>query len=50
MRHQAETAPDTMFEIVEQQQGYFTAKQAAATGYQLDSRAHLAKSGNGGGS
>ena len=35
-----------LFEIAEGQQGYFTAKQAAAAGYQLGSQAHHAKSGN----
>ncbi len=46
MRRQAKTAPDALFEIVEQQQGYFTAKQAAEAGYQLGSQAHHVKSGN----
>jgi predicted transcriptional regulator of viral defense system len=46
MRHRAQTAPDALFEITEQQQGYFTAKQAAEAGYQLGSQAHHVKSGN----
>lgn len=46
MRRRAQTAPDALFEITEQQQGYFTAKQAAEAGYQLGSQAHHAKSGN----
>jgi predicted transcriptional regulator of viral defense system len=46
MRRQAKTAPDALFEIIEQQQGYFTAKQAAEAGYQLGSQAHHVKSGN----
>jgi predicted transcriptional regulator of viral defense system len=43
---QAQTAADTLFEIAEGQQGYFTAKQAADAGYQLGSQAHHVKSGN----
>ena len=35
-----------LFEAAEGQQGYFTAKQAVAAGYQLGSLAHHAKSGN----
>ncbi|HEX3799691.1 MAG TPA: type IV toxin-antitoxin system AbiEi family antitoxin domain-containing protein [Verrucomicrobiae bacterium] len=46
MRIQAKTATDSLFEIAEGQQGYFTAKQAADAGYQLGSQAHHAKSGN----
>jgi len=46
MRRQAKTAPDALFEIIEQQQGYFTAKQATDAGYQLGSQAHHVKSGN----
>ncbi len=46
MRRQAKTASDALFEIIEQQQGYFTAKQAAESGYQLGSQAHHVKSGN----
>jgi hypothetical protein len=45
MRRQAKIAPDALFEITEQQQGYFTAKQAAQAGYQLGSQAHHVKSG-----
>jgi hypothetical protein len=43
---QAKAASDVLFEIVEGQQGYFTAKQAADSGYQLGSQAHHVKSGN----
>jgi predicted transcriptional regulator of viral defense system len=46
MRSQAKMAFDPLFEIAEQQQGYFTAKQAANAGYQLGSQAHHVKSGN----
>jgi predicted transcriptional regulator of viral defense system len=46
VRIQAKTATDSLFEIAEGQQGYFTAKQAADAGYQLGSQAHHAKSGN----
>ena len=46
MRGQAKTVSDALFEITEGQQGYFTAKQATAAGYQLGSQAHHAKSGN----
>jgi hypothetical protein len=46
MRSLAKTVSDALFEIAEGQQGYFTAKQAAAAGYQLGSQAHHAKSGN----
>jgi predicted transcriptional regulator of viral defense system len=46
MRRRVKIAPDALFEIVEQQQGYFTAKQAAEAGYQLGSQAHHVKSGN----
>jgi predicted transcriptional regulator of viral defense system len=46
MRRRATIAPDALFEIIEQQQGYFTAKQAAHAGYQLGSQAHHVKSGN----
>jgi predicted transcriptional regulator of viral defense system len=46
MRRRAKIAPDALFEITEQQQGYFTAKQAAQAGYQLGSQAHHVKSGN----
>ena len=38
--------PAALFDNVEGQQGYFTAKQAAAAGYQLGSQAHHVKSGN----
>lgn len=46
LRGQVKTASITLFEIAEGQQGYFTAKQAAAAGYQLGSQAHHVKSGN----
>jgi predicted transcriptional regulator of viral defense system len=46
MRSRAKSAGDALFEIVEGQQGYFTAKQAADAGYQLGSQAHHVKSGN----
>lgn len=46
MRSRAKNAPDALFQIAEQQQGYFTAKQAAEVGYQLGSQAHHVKSGN----
>ena len=46
MRSRAQNAPNALFQIAEQQQGYFTAKQAAAAGYQLGSQAHHVKSGN----
>lgn len=43
---QAKTVTDSLFEIAEGQQGYFTAKQATDAGYQLGSQAHHVKSGN----
>jgi predicted transcriptional regulator of viral defense system len=46
MRRRAKTASDVLFQIAEQQQGYFTAKQAAEVGYQLGSQSHHVKSGN----
>lgn len=46
MRDRVKNASDALFEIVEGQQGYFTAKQAADAGYQLGSQAHHVKSGN----
>ena len=46
MRGQAKIISDTLFNIAEEQQGYFTAKQAAVAGYQLGSQAHHVKSGN----
>jgi hypothetical protein len=46
MRSRAKNAPNALFQIAEQQQGYFTAKQAAHAGYQLGSQAHHVKSGN----
>ena len=38
--------PAALFDSIEEQQGYFTAKQAADAGYQLGSQAHHVKSGN----
>src|SRR5690348_11043200 len=46
MRRQVTTTFNALFEIVEQQQGYFTAQQATRAGYQLGSQAHHVKSGN----
>jgi len=46
MRSRAKTAPNALFQIAEQQQGYFTAKQATEVGYRLGSQAHHVKSGN----
>lgn len=40
------SAADALFEIIEEQQGYFTAKQAAEAGYRLGSQAHHVKAGN----
>ena len=42
----AKTAADLLFAIAEEQQGYFTFKQASDAGYQLGSQAHHVKSGN----
>jgi predicted transcriptional regulator of viral defense system len=44
--NQKPSAADALFEIIEQQQGYFTAKQAAEAGYRLGSQAHHVKAGN----
>lgn len=46
MKVQGKNASTALFEIAEGQQGYFTAKQSAAAGYQLGSLAHHVKSGN----
>ena len=43
-RHQSTAA--TLFAIAEEQQGYFTAKQAVTAGYLLGSQAHHVKAGN----
>jgi hypothetical protein len=43
---QAKAVFETLFEIAEGQQGYFTAKQAADAGYRLGSQVHHVKSGN----
>ena len=42
----AKTATDALFAIAEEQQGYFTAKQATHAGYRIGSQAHHAKAGN----
>lgn len=44
--NQKPTAADALYEIVEGQQGYFTAKQAAEVGLLLGSQAHHVKAGN----
>jgi predicted transcriptional regulator of viral defense system len=46
MCSQVKNAFEALFDLAEQQQGYFTAKQAAGIGYQLGSQAHHVKSGN----
>ena len=46
MANQKTSAADALFEIIEEQQGYFTAKQAAEAGFKLGSQAHHAKAGN----
>lgn len=46
MRNNGKPARAALFEIAEEQQGYFTAKQAASAGYLLGSQAHHVKSGN----
>ena len=46
MRSPAKIASESLFQIAEEQQGYFTAKQAASAGYQLGSQAHHVKSDN----
>lgn len=46
MSDRAKTVPAVLFESAEEQQGYFTAKQASDAGYQLGSQAHHVKSGN----
>ncbi len=46
MDSQAKRISNTLFEIAEEQQGYFTTKQAADAGCQPGSQAHHAKSGN----
>ena len=40
------SAADALFEIIEEQQGYFTAKQAAKVGFKLGSQGHHVKAGN----
>lgn len=39
-------ASAALFDVAEEQQGYFTARQAATAGYKLGSQAHHVKSGN----
>lgn len=46
MPTQRQSAAGALFEIVEGQQGYFTAKQAAEVGFLLGSQAHHVKAGN----
>jgi predicted transcriptional regulator of viral defense system len=46
MGRHTKTISKTLFEIAEEQQGYFTAKQAADVGYLLGSQAHHVKAGN----
>jgi predicted transcriptional regulator of viral defense system len=46
VKGQGKNAAVALFEIAEGQQGYFTAKQSAAAGYQLGSQAHHVKSEN----
>lgn len=46
MPNRKPSAADVLFEIVEGQQGYFTAKQAAEVGFLLGSQAHHVKAGN----
>lgn len=46
MANPARTAADALFAIAEEQQGYFTAKQAAEAGYQPGSQAHHVKAAN----
>jgi predicted transcriptional regulator of viral defense system len=46
VRGQVKIASAVLFDVAEEQQGYFTAKQTAAAGYQLGSQAHHVKSGN----
>jgi predicted transcriptional regulator of viral defense system len=46
MRGRVKSIADALFEVAEEHQGYFTAKQAAEIGYQLGSQAHHVKAGN----
>ena len=46
MHGQAKTVSDALFGIAEEQQGYFTAKQATDAGNRLGTQAHHVKSGN----
>lgn len=46
MPRSAQSAHDSLFQVAEEQQGYFTAKQAAEAGYLLGSQAHHVKAGN----
>jgi predicted transcriptional regulator of viral defense system len=45
MPSRAKASSEALFEIAEQQQGFFTAKQATEAGYKLGSVAHHVKSG-----
>ena len=46
MSTKGKSASDRLFELAEEQQGYFTAKQATEAGYLLGSQAHHVKAGN----
>ncbi|MGO8763532.1 MAG: type IV toxin-antitoxin system AbiEi family antitoxin domain-containing protein [Limisphaerales bacterium] len=46
MHHPSQSTSAALFKLAEEQQGYFTAKQAAAVGYLLGSQAHHVKAGN----
>lgn len=46
MPNRKPSAADALFEIIEGQQGCFTAKQAAEAGFRLGSQAHHVKAGN----
>jgi len=46
VQNRPNSAADALFEIADEQQGYFTAKQAADAGYLLGSQAHHVKAGN----
>ena len=46
MQSRSNSTADALFEIADEQQGYFTAKQAADAGYLLGSQAHHVKAGN----
>lgn len=46
MPNRKPSAAEVLFGIIEEQQGYFTAQQAAQAGYRLGSQAHHVKAGN----